>query len=80
MTQTIISGALAMGYFIAAMFFLKYWTAARDRLFALFATAFGLLALQRLALPYAPADLAWRSSIRRSSTSTLPEGGGGVTS
>lgn len=59
MTQSIISGALAMAYFIAAMFFLKYWTAARDRLFALFATAFGLLAVQRLALPYAPADLVW---------------------
>ena len=59
MTQSIISGALAMAYFIASMFFFKYWTAARDRLFALFATAFGLLALQRLALPYAPADLVW---------------------
>lgn len=59
MTESILSGALAMAYFIAAMFFLKYWTAARDRLFALFASAFSLLALQRLALPYAPADLTW---------------------
>lgn len=59
MTQFFISGALGMAYLVAAMFFLKFWSAARDRLFALFACAFALLALQRIVLPYAPDDLTW---------------------
>ncbi|HYJ79057.1 MAG TPA: DUF5985 family protein [Longimicrobiaceae bacterium] len=46
----LVAGALAMGYFVAALFFLKFWRDARDRLFLLFAVAFGLLMLQRVAL------------------------------
>lgn len=46
----LVAGALAMGYCIAALFFLKFWRDARDRLFLLFAVAFGLLMLQRVAL------------------------------
>jgi Family of unknown function (DUF5985) len=59
MTQFLISGALSMAYLVAAMFFLKFWSTSRDRLFALFACAFALLALQRIVLPYAPDDLNW---------------------
>ena len=59
MTHFVISGALSMAYLVAAMFFLKFWMAARDRLFALFACAFALLAVQRLVLPYAREDLEW---------------------
>jgi hypothetical protein len=44
------SGALVASYLMAALFFLRFWTTSRDRLFALFAAAFGVLALQRLAL------------------------------
>lgn len=46
----LVSGALAMGYVTVALFFLRFWATSRDRLFALFAFAFGLLAFQRLAL------------------------------
>ena len=46
----VLSGALAMGYAVAALYFLKFWRETRDRLFAWFATAFVLLLLQRLAL------------------------------
>ena len=58
----VISGALAMGYFIAGLFFLRFWSRTRDRLFAIFATAFGLLGTQRLALVVAEqyaTDTTW---------------------
>jgi hypothetical protein len=44
------SGAVAMGYFVAGLFFLKFWSRTRDELFAAFAAAFGLLALEQLLL------------------------------
>jgi uncharacterized membrane protein len=59
MTQFMISGALSMGYLVASMFFLKFWSEARDRLFGLFAAAFALLAVQRFVLPFTPADVEW---------------------
>ena len=49
MTQ-LVAGALTMGYLVAALFFLKFWRDLRDRLFLLFAAAFGLLAVQRVLL------------------------------
>jgi hypothetical protein len=45
-----VSGLLTAGYLVAALFFLRFWRGTRDRLFAFFAAAFGLLALQRVAL------------------------------
>ncbi|HEV3486639.1 MAG TPA: DUF5985 family protein [Vicinamibacterales bacterium] len=46
----LLSGALLACYAMIALFFLRFWTASRDRLFAMFAAAFGVLAIQRLAL------------------------------
>jgi Family of unknown function (DUF5985) len=46
----LVSGALTMGYVVAALFFLRFWQSSRDRLFAIFSFAFGLLAVQRLAI------------------------------
>lgn len=46
----VISGMLAAGYAVAALFFLKFWSRTRDRLFAYFAAAFALLAAQRIAI------------------------------
>ena len=46
----LVSGMLAAGYFVAALFFARFWTQSRDRLFILFAAAFSLLAIQRVAL------------------------------
>ena len=42
-----ISGCLTMAYAIAGLFFLRFWRTSRDRLFAFFAAAFWLLAVQR---------------------------------
>ena len=46
----LVSGALVMGYGVAALYFLRFWVTSRDRLFAMFSFAFGLLAVQRVAL------------------------------
>lgn len=42
-----VAGLLAAGYFIAGLFFLKFWDRTRDELFAAFAAAFGLMALNQ---------------------------------
>jgi hypothetical protein len=38
-------GALTMACSIAALFFFKFWARTKDRLFAMFAAAFAVLAL-----------------------------------
>jgi hypothetical protein len=43
-----LSGMLAAGYLVVAGFFLRFWRQTRDRLFASFAVAFVLLAVQRV--------------------------------
>jgi len=48
--QDFIMGAIAMGCFVAGIFFLKFWRDTRDRLFLLFGTAFWMLASNRLAM------------------------------
>ena len=46
----LLSGFLITGQLIAGLFFLRFWHSSRDRLFAMFAVAFWLLAIQRLLL------------------------------
>lgn len=41
------SGVVAMGYFVAGLFFLRFWSRTREGLFAIFAAAFWLLALNQ---------------------------------
>lgn len=50
--NTFISGAMTMGYLIAGLFFLRYWSRSRDVLFSYFAASFWLLAVQRIALAF----------------------------
>lgn len=55
-------GAIAMASTVVSLFFLRFWRDTGDRLFALFAVAFLLLAITRVGLiastdgPFAPAD------------------------
>lgn len=44
----LMSGILVTGYTVAGLFFLRFWSASRERLFAVFAAAFWILAVQRL--------------------------------
>ncbi len=53
----VASGMLVAGYLFAALFFGRFWAQSRDRLFALFAAAFVLLAVQRLALTLSGAPM-----------------------
>jgi hypothetical protein len=48
----LIAGALTAGYAVAGLFFAKFWARTRDRLFAIFALAFWLLAIQRIAIVF----------------------------
>ncbi|WP_125257646.1 DUF5985 family protein [Brevundimonas fluminis] len=42
--QAVMTGAIIMGYGVAAVFFLKFWRRTGDALFLAFSTAFLLLA------------------------------------
>lgn len=50
MLNQFLAGALTIGYFIAGIFFLRFWKKTYDRLFAIFAVAFWVFAAERLAL------------------------------
>lgn len=43
-------GALTLASLVAALFFLRYWKLAQDRLFAFFAIAFAVMGLNWLGL------------------------------
>lgn len=46
----LLSGILIALDAVAGLFFVRFWLASRDRLFALFAAAFFILGIQRLLL------------------------------
>lgn len=43
--EGLIGGAIAAGFLVAGLFFLKFWRRTRDGLFLAFSAAFGLLGL-----------------------------------
>ena len=53
-----LSGAVTLGYFVSALFFLRFWRRMRDQLFLAFALAFGLLGVGQglLALANIPTE------------------------
>jgi len=52
-----VTGALTAGFLIAAVFFLKFWRRTHERLFAAFAAAFVLMAINQAApLAFGVAD------------------------
>ena len=46
-------GAIAMAFWVAGLFFLRFWWDTRDRLFAIFALSFWLMGATRVALAFA---------------------------
>jgi hypothetical protein len=44
----ILVGAIVMGSFVIALFFLRFWRNSRDRLFLYFALSFGIEGVHRL--------------------------------
>lgn len=47
-----LSGMIGAAYLIVGLFFLRFWRNTGDRLFAFFAAAFWILALQRVILAF----------------------------
>ena len=47
------AGAMSAGFAIAGLFFLRFWVRTRDRLFAAFAVAFWLMALNQAVAGFA---------------------------
>ncbi len=45
MLTPLLNGATMMAYLASALFFLRFWTQSRDRLFGFFALAFTLLGI-----------------------------------
>lgn len=58
-----LSGATALGCAAIALFFVRYWRKSGDRLFAIFALAFGLLAGERLGLAFVSPALEGRNLV-----------------
>jgi hypothetical protein len=58
-----LSGAVAFGFVLAGLFFLRFWTRTRDSLFLAFAIAFALLGLVQAILALANFTTEEQSSI-----------------
>lgn len=48
--EQVVFGAIGMGFAVSGFFFLRFWRQSRDRLFALFALAFFVLAANRFGI------------------------------
>jgi hypothetical protein len=53
-----IGGALTLGFWIAALFFLKFWRKTQDRLFAIFSLAFWMMGANRVLITLVKVDEA----------------------
>jgi hypothetical protein len=58
-----LSGAVALGFFVCALFFLRFWRRTRDGLFLAFALAFALLGVGQTILALANIPTEDRGSI-----------------
>lgn len=58
-----LSGAVALGFAVSALFFLRYWRRTREQLFLAFALAFLLLGTGQTVLALASIPTEERSSI-----------------
>ena len=58
-----LSGAVAFGFFVCGLFFLRYWNRSRDELFLAFAIAFVLLGLGQAILALANIPTEERGSL-----------------
>ena len=58
-----LAGAVACGFFVCGLFFLRYWHRSRDELFLTFALAFALLGLGQTILTLADIPTEERGSL-----------------
>jgi hypothetical protein len=57
-----VAGAMSAGFAMAGLFFLRFWWRTRDRLFAAFAIAFWLMALNQAVVGFSRHDHAENSA------------------
>lgn len=58
-----LNGAIMMGFVVAALFFLRFYRRTHERLFAIFAASFLVLASERIVLACVPPDAEFRSYV-----------------
>ena len=63
MSETFLSGAVSMGFFVISLFFVQFWKETRDRLFLFFAAAFLLLLVERVVRAAFDIDSEWAPAI-----------------
>jgi len=63
MMEDFLAGAVAMGFAIAALMFLKFWRRTREGLFLAFAASFLLLSINHAMLSLTRVPLEERSSL-----------------
>ncbi len=61
MLEDFLGGAVAMGFAVAALFFLKFWRRTREGLFLAFSASFLLLALNQALLTLSGIPIEERS-------------------
>ena len=61
--RELLSGAVAAASLVAALYFLRFWRRSSDRLFALFAAAFTMMAVNHVALGLTEPDNEFRVAI-----------------
>lgn len=49
-TQSMLSGAIMMGFFTIALFFMKFWRKTNDLFFLVFALSFCIMGIERCML------------------------------
>lgn len=63
MVDDFLAGAVSMGFAVASLMFLKFWSRTRDGLFLAFAAAFFLLGINQALLALARIPVEERSSL-----------------
>lgn len=61
--ETFLHGGTAVNCAVIGLFFLRFWTRSRDRLFLWFAGAFLILAVERTVLGVLPWMTEWREYV-----------------
>jgi hypothetical protein len=61
--NTFLSGAMVVACAAVALFYVRYWRSTHERLFAILAIAFVMLAIERVVLGFVPAQVEGRHLI-----------------
>lgn len=63
MLMSFLSGATVMGFWVAGLFFLRFWTRTRDELFLAFTISFWLLGLSQALLAFSNVPVEERTPL-----------------